>query len=486
MASEERVLAGSARRAATVQRRVVSAITAQRDYMLRRALALADVAALVAALALTCALPTHGEPRFDLLLAALPMVPVLIGLFKTYGLYDRDVKRISHASLDDVPWLFHALVIGTLALWAYLKVTGLHHLVFAEAALFGCSALVLACVARAFARGVAIRRLGPERAIFVGWNASSEDILRQVGEEPAPGLELVGVVSSGEAPDLRSDHPPLLGGIAGLHDVLSRTRPDRLLVSRAELSEAEMLDLLHTCRMFNTKISVLPGAIEVLGPTVELDEVGGVALLGLTPPVLGRTSRWLKRSLDITISVVLLVLTAPLLLAIAVAVRASSGSPVLFRQRRIGKGGHPFQLIKFRTMVVDAEGRHAELMSLSRDPNWLDLEDDPRVTRIGRFLRTTSLDEVPQLFNVLAGQMSLVGPRPLPEAEDRRVRGWARGRLDLTPGITGLWQVRGRNRLPFEEMVKLDYLYVTNWSLWMDIRLLLRTAPAVLTRRGAK
>jgi lipopolysaccharide/colanic/teichoic acid biosynthesis glycosyltransferase len=259
-----------------------------------------------------------------------------------------------------------------------------------------------------------------------------------------------------------------------------------VLLSRSDLSEAEMLDLLHTCRMSSTKISVLPGAIEALGPAVELDEVSGVVLLGLTPLVLGRTSRWLKRSLDVSVSALGLLVTAPLLLAIAVAVRVDCGSPVLFRQRRVGKGDRPFELVKFRTMVAGAEGRRAELMARSRDPNWLDLAHDPRVTRLGRFLRRTSLDELPQLWNVLRGQMSLVGPRPLPESEDCLVRGWARGRLDLTPGITGLWQVRGRNRLPFDEMVKLDYLYVANWSLWMDLRLLLRTAPAVIMRRGAK
>jgi exopolysaccharide biosynthesis polyprenyl glycosylphosphotransferase len=322
--------------------------------------------------------------------------------------------------------------------------------------------------------------------VLVGWDASSELVAGRIASDPDSDLELIGVVAPGDLEGADESSPPRLGTPSGLADVLSRTKPDRVLLSRSDLSEAEMLDLLHTCRMSSTKISVLPGAIEALGPAVELDEVSGVVLLGLTPLVLGRTSRWLKRSLDVSVSALGLLVTAPLLLAIAVAVRVDCGSPVLFRQRRVGKGDRPFELVKFRTMVAGAEGRRAELMARSRDPNWLDLAHDPRVTRLGRFLRRTSLDELPQLWNVLRGQMSLVGPRPLPESEDCLVRGWARGRLDLTPGITGLWQVRGRNRLPFDEMVKLDYLYVANWSLWMDLRLLLRTAPAVIMRRGAK
>ena len=157
---------------------------------------------------------------------------------------------------------------------------------------------------------------------------------------------------------------------------------------------------------------------------------------------------------------------------------------MLFRQERIGAGRAPFRLVKFRTMAEDAEQRREELLAQSKDPGWLLLDHDPRITRVGRFLRHSSLDELPQLWNVLKGEMSLVGPRPLIESEDRQLEGWGRSRLDLTPGMTGLWQVLGRTSIPFEEMVKLDYLYVTNWSLWTDLRLILRTLPAVLLKRG--
>jgi lipopolysaccharide/colanic/teichoic acid biosynthesis glycosyltransferase len=168
-----------------------------------------------------------------------------------------------------------------------------------------------------------------------------------------------------------------------------------------------------------------------------------------------------------------------------VAIKLDSPGPVLFAQKRVGKGGRRFRLFKFRSMVADADGRRSELVHRSTDLNWLKLDHDPRITRVGGYLRRLSLDELPQLWNVLRGEMSMVGPRPLIEAEDERVEDWGRRRLDLTPGITGYWQVLGRTRIPFEEMVKLDYLYVMNWSLWCDVRLILRTLPTVLSGRGA-
>jgi lipopolysaccharide/colanic/teichoic acid biosynthesis glycosyltransferase len=201
--------------------------------------------------------------------------------------------------------------------------------------------------------------------------------------------------------------------------------------------------------------------------------------------VLSRSSRWAKRGLDLVGTSVALLLLAPVLLLLAMLVRLDSPGAALFRQERVGRGGRRFRLLKLRTMERDAEARRAELLADSKDPGWLHLEYDPRITRLGRVLRLTSLDELPQLWNVLRGDMSLVGPRPLVPEEASMVQPWARGRLDLTPGITGLWQVLGRTCIPFEEMVKLDYLYVTNWSLWGDVRLILRTLPALLTRRGA-
>jgi lipopolysaccharide/colanic/teichoic acid biosynthesis glycosyltransferase len=233
------------------------------------------------------------------------------------------------------------------------------------------------------------------------------------------------------------------------------------------------------------KVSLLPNLFDAMGPSVEIDDLEGVTVLGLNPPVLSRSSRFIKRSMDVAGASALLLLLAPLLLALGLVVRLNSAGPALFRQRRIGRHGQVFNVLKFRTMYVGSEERAEGLRALSKDPDWLHLERDPRVTPVGGFLRRASLDELPQLWNVLRGEMSIVGPRPLIESEDQRVDGWGRRRVELTPGITGLWQVLGRTNIPFEEMVKLDYLYVANWTVWGDIRLILRTLPVILSRRGA-
>jgi lipopolysaccharide/colanic/teichoic acid biosynthesis glycosyltransferase len=212
-----------------------------------------------------------------------------------------------------------------------------------------------------------------------------------------------------------------------------------------------------------------------------------MTLLGLRPLMRTRSTRALKRAIDIAGAAVGLLALAPLLAVVALAVRLGSPGPVLFSQPRVGRGNEVFRMLKFRTMVVEAESLKPALAERNEmaGGRMFKMRDDPRVTRVGRFLRRASLDELPQLWNVLRGEMSLVGPRPLVPDEDGHVLGWHRARLDLMPGLTGPWQVMGRNQIPFDEMVKLDYLYVTEWSLWNDLKLILRTLPVMLRRQGA-
>jgi exopolysaccharide biosynthesis polyprenyl glycosylphosphotransferase len=218
-----------------------------------------------------------------------------------------------------------------------------------------------------------------------------------------------------------------------------------------------------------------------------LDELEGMPVVSLPPLGLARSSRVLKRTFDAVVSAAALLLLSPLLSLIAAAIRLDSKGPALFRQPRRGREGSTFQIVKFRTMQTGAEGRRSDVLHLNEvdGPLFKVKGADPRVTRVGSFLRRTSLDELPQLWNVLRGEMSLVGPRPFVIYEADQITGWAARRLDMTPGITGLWQVLGRNDMPFEEMVKLDYLYVTNWSLWWDMKILCQTIPVVVGRRGA-
>jgi lipopolysaccharide/colanic/teichoic acid biosynthesis glycosyltransferase len=201
--------------------------------------------------------------------------------------------------------------------------------------------------------------------------------------------------------------------------------------------------------------------------------------VGLPP-----ASRRVKRASDVIGAAALLVLAAPLLAAIAVAIKLDSPGPVLFRQTRVGKGGRPFRMLKFRTMVDGAEALRERLLDLNESDGFFKIAADPRITRVGRILRRTSLDELPQLFNALRGEMSLVGPRPLVPEEDQRVEGARRRRLDLVPGMTGPWQIRGSSRVSLPEMVALDDRYVAEWSLWTDAKILLWTAAHVARRRG--
>jgi exopolysaccharide biosynthesis polyprenyl glycosylphosphotransferase len=462
---------------------VLAGRPARRDFIMRRLLAGADAAGIVVALAVASALQPAGHVG-HLLELGLLTVPAWIVLFKLYGLYERDGKRVSHATLDDLPWLFHAVVIGTLLSWVFFKLASGGSWPVWSVASFGFTTVLSILCLRSFARNRRVQLLGPERVLVVGEEEITRVLLRKMRGHPEYGLEPVGVATADAGAGGRLALP-VLGTPADVSEIAALHRIDRVVLSNPEIEHGSALEIVRDCKGLGIKVSILPHVFDALGPSVEVDDVEGVTLLGINPPVLGRSSRMLKRCLDVLASGVLVLVTAPLWLVIALAIKVDSPGPVLFRQRRVGKGGKQFHLLKFRTMLLDAEDRRSELLKDSLDSNWLHLENDPRITRVGGWLRSRSLDELPQLWNVLRGEMSLVGPRPLIEAEDDMIGGWGRSRLDLTPGISGSWQVLGRTNIPFDEMVKLDYLYVTNWSLWRDIRLLVQTLPAVLRQRGA-
>ena len=220
------------------------------------------------------------------------------------------------------------------------------------------------------------------------------------------------------------------------------------------------------------------------GSSVETDYLNGMTLLGVKRFEISKSSQLIKRGIDLAISAVALILLAPLMALIAVAIKIDSPGPILFRQVRAGRRGEPFRMLKFRSMIDGADQLKEQLRHLNEAEGVFKIANDPRVTQVGRLLRRMHLDEVPQLINVLKGDMSLVGPRPLPLDEDKAIRGWYRDRLEVPPGISGYWQVLGSSRIPLEEMVKLDYLYVANWSVWGDLKLMLRTVPVVINRRG--
>ena len=326
--------------------------------------------------------------------------------------------------------------------------------------------------------------------MIVGADSVGRLIARKFVNHGEYGIDVLGFVDA-DPPSANDLDLPVLGPPEQLCEIVEEFGVERVVFAFSSQPDASTLELIRSLRDYDIQIDVVPRLFEVFGANAGIHTVEGLPLVGLPPLRLSRSALLLKRSLDLVLSGVALVLLAPFLVAIAVAIKLDSPGPALFRQTRMGSGGQTFRILKFRTMTVDAEARRTEVAHLSKharpggDPRMFKVPDDPRVTRVGRFLRHFSLDELPQLVNVLRGEMSLVGPRPLILDEDRHVAQWGRNRLRLKPGITGLWQVLGRDDIPFQEMVKLDYLYVTEWSLLNDIKLVLRTLPAVFRQRDA-
>jgi exopolysaccharide biosynthesis polyprenyl glycosylphosphotransferase len=259
----------------------------------------------------------------------------------------------------------------------------------------------------------------------------------------------------------------------------------RVIVIPGEADGDTLVDAVARAKASGVKVSILPRMFEVVGSSVEFDDIDGVTVLGVRRFGLGRSSERVKRMMDLFGAGLGLVVLAPLFALVAVAIKLDTRGPVFYRQLRVGRDGRPFRMVKFRSMVQNADDLKAQLAEMNVAGGGLfKIVDDPRLTRVGRVIRKFSIDELPQLFNVVHGEMSLVGPRPLVPDEDDRVDGRFRRRLRLVPGMTGPWQILGPTRVPLTEMVGIDYLYGANWSLWLDIKILLRTVGHVLSRRG--
>jgi exopolysaccharide biosynthesis polyprenyl glycosylphosphotransferase len=279
---------------------------------------------------------------------------------------------------------------------------------------------------------------------------------------------------------------PVLGNIRDLPTVLDRERVDELIVTDSDFGERELLEIVDHAHRRGIEVRIAPKATELLTQRVEFVPGQGIPLFELRPPAFVGMDWVVKRAFDLVVSGVVLVVGLPLWLGIAAAVKLSSRGPVLYRDRRVGLGEQEFGMLKFRTMHADAAGKQAEFeASNEADGPLFKIREDPRVTSVGAVLRRLSLDEIPQVWNVLRGEMSLVGPRPLPLRDYERLEAWHRKRYLVLPGVTGLWQISGRSNLGFDDLVRLDFFYLENWSLWLDITILAKTIPAVVTGRGA-
>jgi exopolysaccharide biosynthesis polyprenyl glycosylphosphotransferase len=455
----------------------------QRDALLRRALAAVDVLGAYLALAFVLVVMTGGTVRPRL--AVVLLGPLILLANKGIGLYDRDQHLLHKTTLDELPSVLQFSAVYGGAVW--LGEAVLLHGWLARADVFGLAAATFAFVAvgRALTRHIASGVTPPERCVIVGSARDAHRTARKLASAPGVNAAVIGQIPLRAQDHNHRPEVRVLGEIGNLAQIVAEHRIERVIVAPDSHDQDETLEVIRLVKALGLRVSVLPRLLEAVGSSSTFDEIDGITLLGVRHFGLSRSSELLKRLLDLVGASLCLVLLAPLLLILAGAIKLDSRGPLFFLQPRVGRGGRTFRIVKFRSMVHGADRAKAQLRQQNEAEGGLfKIEADPRITRVGRLLRRTSLDELPQLFNVLAGHMSLVGPRPLVPDEDALIEGWQRRRLAVKPGMTGLWQIFGSSRIPMHEMVKIDYLYGANWSIWLDLKILLRTVPYVLRGRG--
>jgi exopolysaccharide biosynthesis polyprenyl glycosylphosphotransferase len=463
--------------AGELARAPVSSAAAKRDERLRRRLLTADALAGCAAGLVTALIA--GVSAGHTIVVALAVALGWPAVASACGLYTVTPLRSWASGIGDAPRLGLTTLLVSWPVYGLLSALDAPH---AVAGALAASALMAtgAAVSRAGARA-AIHRSESlrQRTLILGSGSVAANVVARLERYPELGLDPIGFIDDDVHEPVELGLPRL-GGLDVLPDLIAAGRVDRVMIAFTRSSHEDLLHCLRTCRDAGVTVDIVPRLFEFLDGARYMEQIGGIPLVSIQVPEFSRYSRALKRGLDIVVAGVLLVAILPLMVVIAVAIKLDSPGPVLFVQMRTGRGGRLFRLLKFRSMRLGSS-------VLVRDDGAIVKErHDARVTRVGRVLRRFSLDEAPQLLNVLMGDMSMVGPRPLVIAEAAALtQEWQGRRADLRPGLTGPWQVAGRSHIPFADMIKLDYQYVAGWSLARDLEILLATFPAVLTGRGA-
>jgi exopolysaccharide biosynthesis polyprenyl glycosylphosphotransferase len=491
-----------------ILRRRRGGVVRRRGWLVRRALLVADVVGLSAAFLVAQEVyvsqmhAVGSLTRFTEFATFALSLPIWVVGAKLYGLYDKDEERTDHSTADDFTGLFHLITVCTFVLFAASHITRLFNPEFSKLFLFWLLAIGSTVVGRTIARAICRRQIQYlQNTVIVGAGAVGQMIARKLIKHPEYGLNLVGLVDSQPKERIQGlGHVTLLGDLDELPRLVGLLDVERVIVAFSNDSHEAILGVVGDVRQMDVQVDIIPRLFDALGPSISLHTLEGVPIVSLPPAKLSRSSLLIKRSIDIAISASALVALSPLLLAAAAAVKIGSSGPVFYRHRRVGVRGADLPILKFRTMYLEMcrgeeyGGADAEdaFMGLMSDPRAraefeasYKLADDPRVTRVGGFLRRTSIDELPQLWNVLLGHLSLVGPRPITEDELERYGGDAADLLNTRPGITGYWQINGRSNLNYEDRVRLDMAYIGGWSLGLDLRILARTARVLLSGRGA-
>jgi exopolysaccharide biosynthesis polyprenyl glycosylphosphotransferase len=482
--------------------------TSRRARLMRLMLMMADVAGLCLAFALAILIfnsqvgpddPVGRSREIWLFVATLPGWVLLTRL---HGLYDRDEERAGHSTLDDLVGVFHVVTVGTFLFFAGSWVTGLANPYPPKLLTFWALAIAFVALARVGARSFARARSGYiQNAVIVGADEVGTLVARKLLDHPEYGVNIVGFVDPTAARGSQvTGGLTVLGPTEELPEIVRALDVERVVIAFFDRPVDETIELVRRAKNLRVQIDIVPRLFGAVGPRATLHTLEGFPLIGLPPARVSRTSLWIKRTLDIVLAGVGLLVLAPVFAWLAVRVKLDSRGPVFYRHERVGINGTPFRLVKFRTMKLEhcagdgygGDAANSELQRLLEDPAAREefartqkLADDPRVTSFGRFLRRTSLDELPQLLNVLRGDMSLVGPRPVTEAELVRYRDDVPTLLSFRPGVTGYWQVNGRSRAVYEERVRLDIAYVRGWSLKLDLTILGKTAWTLVKGHGA-
>jgi len=440
-------------------------------------------------------LPQYDAPYWPYLPFSALLTVLCLLSYRIDGLYEPRRRR---RWLDEL----YRLLTGTLtSIVIVMAVTfALQPLVYSRGMLLRAGFLIILLLAgaRLIAHTIILSRrrrgIGVDRVLVVGLGELGRAVIRNILADPVLGYQVAGYVD--DDPDKGSSRLGRiqgLGGIDNLASVIVNNDIDEVIVTLPWMYHRKIMQIIEECERKNVRVRVVPDVFQQRMRRLDFDSLNGIPLIGAGPEELSRAAIILKRSMDLVGVLLALPFLLILILVFGALIKLESPGPVFFTQRRVGKDGREFDVIKFRSMVLGAEQMQKELAHLNEaDGPLFKIKEgtepgrrDPRITRVGRFMRRTSIDELPQLLNVLRGEMSLVGPRPGTPGEVQQYKPWQLRRISVRPGITGLWQVSGRSDIPFDEMVLLDIFYIENWSLELDIRILLQTIPAVLMARGA-
>jgi exopolysaccharide biosynthesis polyprenyl glycosylphosphotransferase len=471
---------------------------ARRSRLIPRVLVAADLVALALAYLVATLLSGSdgalGSTRELVLFGA--SLPCWVLVAELQGLYKHDEERADHTTTDDVVGVFHLVTTGAWLLLVASRLVGGHGPAILNLTVFWLVAICLLPLARTLSRWACRRsRAYIQNTVIVGAGDVGQLICRKLLMHPEYGANVVGFVD--RSPRMRRadlpEHLSVLGEPGRLPEIIERLQVERVVIAFSRQSTSELLDLLRRLRPLGVQVDLVPWLFELIGTCVSVHSVEGLTLLGLPRARRSPVARMLKRAIDVGVSSAALLILGPLMAGIGWLIRRDSPGPALYRQTRVGAAMREFEVLKFRTMREDTDPaahrayvRDSMAMSTEAGANGLfKLERAEAVTRIGRWLRKSSLDELPQLINVLRGEMSLVGPRPCIPYELDGMAPHHFDRFAVPQGITGLWQVTARANASYREAIELDVAYVRVWSLWLDLRLLLRTPLAVLRQRGA-